>query len=263
MKASTLCLSFILLTSSCLWAEPAIICPGDPAVPEENYHSLLWDALEQLPNDETVDSSLAEKAIIDALKQGANPNDYSVYDGVYTTPLVVVVQLQKLSLLRLLLEKGANPNRVENRNLATTLISVNRPDMLQLLIEKGWRFNPNLPNGCATHIDGWPTLPLPYAVAIASPKMVETLLKMGADPYLAETSNPEWLKLAGERWNRNKKNAFQACEGLTKGDYVNDLEEKQAAQTQIRKLLEPYSKKDSPETAPAKPLKQESSPDKK
>ena len=144
------------------------------------------------------------------------------------------------------MEKGANPNRPENKSLLRAILSYADADILQFLIEKGWRFNPNLPNGCATHIEGWPTLPLPSAVAKASPKMVEALLKMGADPYLAETSNPEWAKLADKDWTPSKKNAFQACEGITKGNYVHYLAEKQAAQTQIRKLLEPYIKKNSP-----------------
>lgn len=254
MRANAAILLVVVLLSASLQGEPATIHPGNPSTPEENYHSTMWDALKQLPDDETADSSAADKAIADALKNGADPNDYAVYDGIYSTPLLVSVRRQNIPLLRLLLDKGADPNRPENEKLGNTIISADRPDILLIVIEKGWRFDPNLPGGCSSHGEGWPRLPLHAAVSSCSPRMVQTLLKLGADPYLTETSNPDWLKRASGGWKPKKGNAFQLCEQLTVNCPPEDLDEKRAVQMQIRKLLAPYLKKQQPLTAPA-PLK--------
>lgn len=238
----------LILASSCLWAEPPVILPGNPAIPAENYRSPLWDALdiwerqivEHDHNTSNPQVAAALQTIIRALEQGGNPNDYAVHDAVYITPLIIAAQQQDLPLLRLLLEKGADPNRPENKDLAKTVITTDCPAILLLLIEKGWKFNPNLPGGCDAHICGGPSLPLIWAIWMEKYHIVETLLKLGADPYLTETSNPEWAKRAEPGWQPSKENAFQTCEQITRRSNPAYQAESQANQAKIQLLLNRY-----------------------
>lgn len=222
MNIIAFCLPLLLLATSSLLAEPPVILPGNPAIPAENYRSPLWEALEAWEHQiaEQLDPSspkvaAAHQNVIRALEQGANPNDHATQDAVFITPLIIAAQRQDLPLLHLLLEKGADPNRAENKNLLDAIIRTNRPDILRLLIAKGWKFDPNLPGGCEAHISGWPRLPLLSAVSQQSLLMVEALLQLGADPYLTEISNPDWAKRAATGWQPSKENAFQVCEQIT------------------------------------------------
>lgn len=184
MRISTGCMSLFLLSTLFLWAEPATICPGNPSVSEEGYHSPLWDALEKLGEQRR---DVDRKKIADILEKGACPNDYAVFDGNYTTPIVVAVRREDIPLLELLLSKGADPNRKENSALITAIMFVDRPDILHLLIKKGLKFDPNLPNGGAENGSNSPSLPLLSAVNLEQIRMVEALLKLGANPLATGT----------------------------------------------------------------------------
>lgn len=138
MRISTGCMSLFLLSTLFLWAEPATIHPGNPSVSEEGYHSPLWEALEKFGEQpEGARRDVDRKKIADILEKGACPNDYAVFDGNYTTPIVVAVRREDIPLLELLLSKGADPNRKENSALITAIMFVDRPDILHLLIKKG------------------------------------------------------------------------------------------------------------------------------
>lgn len=263
-----------LFLSPCLWADVSVR-PGRTSVSEDGYHSEVWEAMEIMlsefdkqrnevitkegaaslrkglahaPNREH-GMIIARKAVVDSLNKGGCPNDYAVEEGLSFTPLMLAVRMQDTTLIELLLSKGADPNRKENRNLMSEIIDVDDPDLdiLHLLIRKGWKFDPNSPNGSIRNSFS-PSLPLLSAIHLQKVNIVEALLKMGANPWLTETSPARKKKDVSvwddvhSRW-KGTDNAFDVCEKLTKNCSAEELLEKQAKQAEIRKLLEKYKSK--------------------
>lgn len=267
--------SLTLFLSPALKAEAPIHYPENPEVSENGYHSAVWSAMEIMlgefdkhrneiitkEGDATLQKDLtdspnrgqgmviARKAVVDALKKGGCPNDYAAQEGLSFTPLMLAVRMQDIPLIDLLLSRGADPNRKENRNLMSEIIDVDisNPEILHLLIKKGWKFDPNSPNGSIRNSFS-PSLPLLSAIHSKKVNIVEALLKMGANPWLTESSPERKAKDASvwsdihSGWN-GTDNAFVVCEKLTKDCSPDELQETQAKQAEIRKLLEQYKSK--------------------
>lgn len=232
-----ICLPLVLFSPLCVRADPPVHFPGNAAVSQKGYHSPVMDAMEVMLdryNDlhfhaDGKGLASARKAVVEVLEKGGNPNDYSGSEGLLFSPLMLAVRMQDVPLIELLLSKGADPNREENINLMSELINSDspNPDILYLLIKKGWRFDPNVPTGSRLNASSC-SLPLIAAVYAKNVKVVEALLKLGANPWLTDAFSTKEVR----------RNAFDVCEGLTKDCRPEVLHEARVKQAAIKKLLD-------------------------
>jgi ankyrin repeat protein len=114
----------------------------------------------------------ADHTAVGALLQ-AGPVDVRIGKG--DTPLAVALQYEKLAIARLLLEKGANPNLVDESGTRPLLVAAfrDRLEEVKLLLE--YKADPNVS-------DDWAGTPLFYARKHGNRAMEELLLKSGARP---------------------------------------------------------------------------------
>lgn len=234
MRVLTCCLTLVLLASS-LRAEEEYYS-GDPAVPHEGFRSELLTAVDKMLHD--FDEFRGDRVHIEgALERGGNPNDYFWVEGFTFTPLMLAARMNDADLVRLLLGKGADPNREENRNLMSEVIASGSPEILHLLINKGWKFDPNTPVGSISNAIEF-SLPLLSAIYHLKVEIVRALLDMGADPWLTEKKAKRSIP-----WNeeyalwKGTDNAFDVCENLIN---IIDNQDEMAKQAEIRKLLEQH-----------------------
>ncbi len=131
------------------------------------------------------------------LDQGADPNVYGSSDGVVVSPLRFAVRIKDPAVIKMLLEKGADPNHEGNVRLAQELVVSRMPELFELLLSYGWKFDPNKTYG---YMQYGKSYPLCEAVFGRDIPMVRYLLKLGADPLLKDESG---------------RNAFDYCDEIS------------------------------------------------
>ncbi len=159
------------------------------------------------------------------LDEGADPNVYVSSDGVVISPLRIAVRIKDEELIRLLLKKGADPNHEGNVRLAHELVGAKRPDLFALLIDHGWKFNPNQFSGYMRYGESFP---LSEAVCGLTPQTVLYLLQLGANPGLKDESG---------------RTAFDYCREITPElYYYRKKEDVLRLKREIADILQKYGK---------------------
>ncbi|KAK8220900.1 ankyrin repeat-containing domain protein [Phyllosticta capitalensis] len=110
------------------------------------------------------------------------------------TPLFLAVWFEKIDLVRLFLESGADPNipREDGEKPLWTAVWRNREDMVQLLLEHGADVDSR---------GGWWETALSFAKREQRTNLVEILLKHGADSKLCMDEPPVWTAACNKQLN--------------------------------------------------------------
>ncbi len=147
------------------------------------------------------DNAWEKEMLVDDVRQlldeGADPNVYGSSDGVVVSPLRFAVRIKDPAVINMLLEKGADPNHEGNERLAQELVVSGMPELFELLLSHGWKFDPNKTCGYMHYGKNYP---LAQAVWRRDIPMVRYLLKLGADPLLRDESG---------------RNAFDYCDEIS------------------------------------------------
>ncbi|MEB3294064.1 MAG: ankyrin repeat domain-containing protein [Synechococcales bacterium] len=127
------------------------------------------------------------------LEKGANPNppNYS--------PLRVAIEKNSLKMVELLLTHGADPNSKIDTYSSSPLsiaIQTSSPEIVRLLIEKGANVNARDDGQISTEPG---TLPIEYASTRSSPEIINLLIQQGAEIRLAPSyGHPIWRQAAAK-----------------------------------------------------------------
>ena len=90
-----------------------------------------------------------------------------------------------LSMMRLLLDRGADPNALDARGWSPLMTALSRPDVLKILLERGADPNLSFVDGSAALLD---VVRYKYRTYLQA---ITVLLEHGADPNLAHTVSGE------------------------------------------------------------------------
>jgi hypothetical protein len=142
-------------------------------------------------NTEQLNTYLREgnKAMTDLVLNN-NPSAIKPTDEISLNPLIIAINKKDAPLVKMLLEKGADPNLVIGSTPLNTAISNGKADIVKLLIESGAKVNERGDNG---------KMPIEEAVFWSKLDIVKMLLDKGANPNEKNTNGTSLLEIATDK----------------------------------------------------------------
>jgi hypothetical protein len=119
-----------------------------------------------------------------------NPSAVKPIDDNSLNPLIIAINKKDASLVKMLLEKGADPNLVTGSTPLNTAISSGKADIVQLLIESGAKVNVRGDNG---------KMPIEEAVFWSKLDIVKMLLDKGANPNEKDANGTSLIEIATDK----------------------------------------------------------------
>jgi len=126
----------------------------------------------------------------DLLENGANAN---LPQSNGTTPLMMAAQRDNLENVKLLIQYGAEINAVNEDDMQGALVIAENWDVIRFLVQSGADLEIR---------DDWGQTPLAIAARIGDEKKAEILLELGANPFAKDNDGQIPLEIAKKHKNK-------------------------------------------------------------